>query len=92
MSLLPVEEAGYGLGNLVLNQRIGYGDGGSRVPDILFAGTHVGLNYDGGATSGWTTSSRQRERTARRRSSPKRAQKSWTTSAATVSFCSRATR
>lgn len=52
MSLLPVEEAGYGLGNLVLNQRIGYGDGGSRVPDILFAGTHVGLNYDGGGHFG----------------------------------------
>lgn len=52
MSLLPVEEAGYGLGDLVLNQRIGYGDGGSRVPDILFAGTHVGLNYDGGGHFG----------------------------------------
>lgn len=52
MIVLDPCESGYGLGDLVLNQRIGYGDGGSRVPDILFAGTHVGLNYDGGGHFG----------------------------------------
>lgn len=52
MIVLDPCESGYGLGDLVLNQRIGYGDGGSRVPGILFAGTHVGLNYDGGGHFG----------------------------------------
>ena len=51
---MPVSELGYGLERCVLNQRVDTcwsskvaGRAGSRVPDILFAGTHVGLNYDG---------------------------------------------
>lgn len=49
---LPFGDLGYDLGPLVLNRRVDTGVGvrsehDSRVPDILFAGTHVGLNYDG---------------------------------------------
>ena len=47
----PVKSQGYGLGPLVLNKRFAgssafVGARASRVPDILFAGTHVGFNYD----------------------------------------------
>ena len=51
---LPVTEYGYGLGPLVLNQRVSIRSHGgdqqgpaTRVPDILVAGTTVGINYDG---------------------------------------------
>lgn len=42
---------GYGLGPLVHNKRFAkssafVGARASRIPDILFAGTHVGFNYD----------------------------------------------
>ena len=54
MMALPFEEYGYGLGRLELNPRIatpdqleGTTDKNSRVPDILVAGTSVGINYDG---------------------------------------------
>ena len=40
-------DLGYGLGDVVLNQRIQVTSQATRVPDILFVGTHVGLNYDG---------------------------------------------
>lgn len=48
---IPVTSQGYGLGPLVLNKRFAGGSTfvgarTSRVPDILFAGTHVGFNYD----------------------------------------------
>ncbi len=54
--MLPVEEYGYGMGPIALNQRF-QGDGmpttlDSRVPDIIFPGTSVGLNYDGGGHFG----------------------------------------
>ena len=41
------EEMGFGLGPVVLNRRIDVGEGRTRVPDILFEGTEIGLNYDG---------------------------------------------
>lgn len=49
---LPFAEFGYNLAPLTLNQRVGNtsampGSRESRVPDILFEGTHVGFNYDG---------------------------------------------
>lgn len=50
---LPIEELGFELGHVTLNKRLGVGaegiltDAATRVPDILFPGTHVGLNYDG---------------------------------------------
>ena len=54
MASLPLVEYGYELGPCVLNKRV-HAPGNlaravsksSRVPDILFAGTRVGLNYDG---------------------------------------------
>ena len=49
---LPVDSLGYDFGELVLNPRISPsvplpGSAGSRVPDIIIAGTPVGVNYDG---------------------------------------------
>lgn len=49
---LGIEDRGYGLGPITLNKRISSslkfsGSRLSRVPDILFTGTHIGLNYDG---------------------------------------------
>lgn len=51
---LPVTDCGYGLGPLVLNQRIsartqeaGSRAPATRVPDILVSGSTVGINYDG---------------------------------------------
>ena len=49
---LGIEDCGYGLGPITLNKRIRNsskfsGSRLSRVPDILFTGTHIGLNYDG---------------------------------------------
>ena len=45
---LGPEDFGYDMGELVLNPRVATAGGrASRVPDILFAGTHVGINYDG---------------------------------------------
>ncbi|MBE6480481.1 MAG: hypothetical protein E7Z98_08260 [Olsenella sp.] len=40
---------GYGLGDITLNERVGIDEGTarSRVPDIVFRGTKVGINYDG---------------------------------------------
>lgn len=52
--VLPLEEYGYGIGRCELNPRVqtpehlsGTTDKESRVPDIMVAGTSVGLNYDG---------------------------------------------
>ena len=42
---LPLYEMGYGIRSLLLNPR--GDDPGSRVPDIIVAGTNVGLNYEG---------------------------------------------
>lgn len=47
MLSLGADRYGYGLGPIKLNARVDAGKG-TRVPDILFLGTHVGLNYDGG--------------------------------------------
>lgn len=54
MASLPFGEYGYELGSCELNVRIDTPDDlarttdkASRVPDILFAGTPVGINYDG---------------------------------------------
>ena len=51
---LPMDSLGYGFGELELNPRVfpnaslpGAAD--SRVPDIMIAGTPVGVNYDGAA-------------------------------------------
>lgn len=51
---LPFDECGYGMGPCVLNQRVVFADElaattdkPSRVPDILFGDTRVGINYDG---------------------------------------------
>jgi hypothetical protein len=51
---LDATDLGYGMAPLFLNPRVETPDGlagisekGSRVPDIMFGGTHVGLNYDG---------------------------------------------
>lgn len=47
MAASPVYRMGYGLADIVLNKRIHVGESGSRVPDLLFGETGVGLNYDG---------------------------------------------
>lgn len=54
LAVLPVDKLGLGLGPIDLNPRKELGerlsrlsDAGSRVPDIMFRGTDVGLNYDG---------------------------------------------
>ena len=52
MALLPIDENGYGLGPIEMNPRTEMASdlgshASSRVPDIVFTGTHVGLNYDG---------------------------------------------
>ncbi len=47
LAVMDCTDFGYGLGDVVLNQRVLVGEGATRVPDILFAGTRVGLNYDG---------------------------------------------
>ncbi len=49
---LPIDDLGYDLGPLILNERIDFehelpGAKDSRVPDIIFANTPVGVNYDG---------------------------------------------
>ena len=49
---LPMDSLGYGFGELVLNPRVSPrvalpGTASSRVPDIIIAGTPVGVNYDG---------------------------------------------
>ncbi len=44
---LPIYRFGYGYNNLVLNKRIDVGMDGTRVPDMLFGETGVGINYDG---------------------------------------------
>lgn len=49
---LPMDSLGYDFGELELNKRVSPsavlpGAAGSRVPDILIAGTPVGVNYDG---------------------------------------------
>ena len=49
---LPMDCLGYGFGELVLNTRVSPsmflpGSASSRVPDIMIAGTPVGVNYDG---------------------------------------------
>lgn len=51
---LPFTELGYGLGPIRLNERVeaegdlsSFAAKGSRVPDILLAGTTIGINYDG---------------------------------------------
>ena len=55
MALLPHELMGYGLGPLVLNPRktlegadSSFAQKATRVPDIMFGDTGVGINYDGG--------------------------------------------
>ena len=52
--VLPIDRLGLGLGPLKLNPRKELGerlsrlsDKESRVPDIMFTGTNVGINYDG---------------------------------------------
>lgn len=52
LAVMEWPELGYELGDVVLNRRINVGHETTRVPDILFAGTHVGLNYDGGVHFG----------------------------------------
>ncbi len=54
LAMLPMEEGGYGLGDVALNNRkpndpalVSLGCRESRVPDIELVGTHVGFNYDG---------------------------------------------
>ena len=47
LAVTDTTDLGYGLGDVVLNQRIQVTSQATRVPDILFVGTHVGLNYDG---------------------------------------------
>lgn len=56
MASLPHELMGYGLGPLVLNPRktldgadLSLAEKATRVPDIVFGDTGVGINYDGGA-------------------------------------------
>lgn len=50
---LPPEEGGYGMGPLLLNERVQLGESGSlgkaknRYPDLMFGFAPVGLNYDG---------------------------------------------
>ena len=47
--VLPCDELGYGMGDVVLNDRVETpcGELSSRVPDILIRETRVGINYDG---------------------------------------------
>ncbi len=52
LAVMDYDDYGYEVGDVVLNQRIRTGEQATRVPDILFAGTHVGLNYDGGVHFG----------------------------------------
>lgn len=53
MYALPPDESGYGMGPVVLNDRVRVDDGGewarakSRYPDLTFAFAPVGINYDG---------------------------------------------
>ena len=52
MIVLPLSQLGYSLGPVSLNRRTTtsdneLSDAQSRVPDILFRGTSIGLNYDG---------------------------------------------
>ena len=54
MAMTPISDLGYGMGDMTLNFRldqgaelISLGVPQSRVPDMLFDGTNVGLNYDG---------------------------------------------
>lgn len=54
MAALPINELGYGAGDLVLNRRhelpaelVRLGRAASRVPDIEVADSRVGFNYDG---------------------------------------------
>lgn len=54
LAVLPIDKLGLDLGPIGLNPRKELGerlsrlsDAGSRVPDIMFRGTSVGLNYDG---------------------------------------------
>lgn len=63
LAVLPLHELGYDLGPIELNGRVWRDDAAgwlsdrcSRVPDMLFAGTHVGLNYDGAPHFGGETS------------------------------------
>lgn len=49
---LPIDSLGYDFGELILNPRVEAkhdlpGARSSRVPDIMIAGTSVGINYDG---------------------------------------------
>lgn len=49
-AVMPAEEMGYELWPIELNGRVGAGEGAAketRVPDIRFRGSDVGLNYDG---------------------------------------------
>ena len=52
LAVMDYDDYGYEIGDVVLNQRIRTGEQATRVPDILFTGTHVGLNYDGGVHFG----------------------------------------
>lgn len=52
--VLPIDELGYDMWPIALNPRKELGerlaqlsDADSRVPDIMFSGTNVGMNYDG---------------------------------------------
>ena len=50
LAALPPEHFGYGLGPVVLNDRVDTLDGASRasrLPDMTLGGTTTGLNYDG---------------------------------------------
>ncbi|MDO4797551.1 MAG: hypothetical protein Q4A01_05980 [Coriobacteriales bacterium] len=50
MYSLPVHEAGYGMGPVVLNERVdvdGSGAKSNRYPDLSFSFAPLGLNYDG---------------------------------------------
>lgn len=54
MAMTPISDLGYGMGDMTLNFRldqspelVSLGVLRSRVPDMLFDGTRVGLNYDG---------------------------------------------
>lgn len=50
MYSLPVEELGYGMGPVTLNQRVRIGqrdEGRARYPDIMFGFAPIGINYDG---------------------------------------------
>ena len=54
MAMAPISELGYGMGGVTLNPRIDQdptlvstGARQSRVPDMLFDGSNVGINYDG---------------------------------------------